>query len=64
SDSGKNWQAMNQGLATLNVRALAMAPKNAETLYAGTNGSGLYRSTDAGATWVPVPLKAAPPAAG
>ena len=29
-------------------------------LYAGTNGSGLYRSTDAGATWTAVPLKAAP----
>jgi hypothetical protein len=51
---------MNQGLSTLNVRALAMAPKNSETLYVGTNGSGLYRSTDAGATWVSLPLKAAP----
>ena len=29
-------------------------------LYVGTNGSGLYRSTDAGATWTAVPLKAAP----
>jgi photosystem II stability/assembly factor-like uncharacterized protein len=60
SDSGKTWKAMNQGLMTLNVRALAMAPKNAQTLYAGTNGSGLYRSTDAGATWTAVPLTAAP----
>ncbi|WP_455378915.1 WD40/YVTN/BNR-like repeat-containing protein, partial [Petrachloros mirabilis] len=59
-DSGKTWQANNQGLATLNIRTLAMAPKNSQTLYAGTNGSGLYRSTDAGATWAPVPLKAAP----
>jgi photosystem II stability/assembly factor-like uncharacterized protein len=36
-----------------------MAPTDARTLYVGTNGSGLYRSTDAGATWTPVPLKAA-----
>jgi hypothetical protein len=50
---------MNQGLTTLNVRTLAMAPKNSQTLYAGTNGSGLYRSTDAGATWNAVPLTAA-----
>lgn len=64
SDSGKTWQEMNQGLATLNIRALAMAPKDSQTLYVGTNGSGLYRSTDAGVTWVSIPLKAAPPAAG
>jgi photosystem II stability/assembly factor-like uncharacterized protein len=39
-----------------------MDPRNTHTLYAGTNGSGLYRSTDAGATWTAVPLKAAPQA--
>jgi len=36
-----------------------MDPKDLRTLYAGTNGSGLYRSTDAGGTWTGVPLKAA-----
>ena len=51
---------MNQGITTLNIRALAMNPKNPQMLYAGTNGSGLYRSTDAGATWAAVPLTAAP----
>ena len=60
ADSGKTWHAINQGLATLNIRALAMAPQNAQILYAGTNGSGLYRSTDAGTTWMPIPLKTAP----
>jgi photosystem II stability/assembly factor-like uncharacterized protein len=59
SDSGQSWQAMNQGLTTLNIRSLVMAPKNPLTLYVGTNGSGLYRSTDGGATWAHVPLKAA-----
>ncbi len=59
SDSGKTWQAVNRGIATLNMRSLAMDPKNAQIIYAGTNGSGLYRSTDAGASWVSVPLKAA-----
>ena len=36
-----------------------MEPKDLRTLYAGTNGSGLYRSTDAGERWTGVPLKAA-----
>jgi len=60
ADGGNTWQTRNAGLATLNIRALAMEPKNLETLYAGTNVSGLYRSTDAGSTWTAVPLKAAP----
>jgi photosystem II stability/assembly factor-like uncharacterized protein len=60
SDGGRTWQAMNAGLTSLNIRSLAMSPTNPHDLYVGTNGSGLYRSIDAGATWVPVPLKAAP----
>jgi hypothetical protein len=63
-DGGKTWQAINQGIATLNICALAMNPKNPQILYAGTNGCGLYRSTDASATWTGVPLKAAPAATG
>ena len=60
ADAGKTWEAKNQGLGTLNIRALAMDPKHLETLYTGTNGSGLYRSTDAGASWAAVPLAPAP----
>jgi photosystem II stability/assembly factor-like uncharacterized protein len=59
ADGGKSWQAHNDGLATLNIRAMAMEPKGLRTLYAGTNGSGLYRSTNAGQSWTAVPLKAA-----
>jgi hypothetical protein len=33
-----------------------MDPRNPQLLYAGTNGSGLYRSTDGAATWTRVPL--------
>jgi len=58
-DGGKTWQAMNKGLTTLNIRVLAMAPTNSQILYAGTNDSGLYCSSDAGATWAPMPLKSA-----
>jgi len=63
-DSGQTWTARNNGLASLNIRTLAMSPRDSHLLYAGTNGSGLYSSTDAGATWAPLPLKAAPPRAG
>ena len=63
-DSGQTWTASNNGLASLNIRTLAMSQRDSHLLYVGTNGSGLYRSTDAGATWAPLPLKAAPPGAG
>lgn len=60
-DSGRTFQAVNSGLATLNVRTLAMSPRDPQELYAGTNGSGLYHSTDGGETWRPRPLTAAAP---
>jgi photosystem II stability/assembly factor-like uncharacterized protein len=62
TDSGRTFQAVNSGFASLNVRTLAMNPRNPQELYAGTNGSGLYHSTNGGETWTPMPLKpAAPP---
>lgn len=60
ADGGQSWQAINHGLTSLNIRSLAMSPKHSQELFVGTNGSGLYHSTDAGATWTPMPLKAAP----
>ena len=60
TDSGQTWIATNTGLASLNIRTLAMSQRDSHLLYAGTNGSGLYRSTDAGATWTSLPLTAAP----
>ena len=55
-DAGESWETMNQGLENLNVRVLRMDPKNFQTLYAGTNGGGLYRSTDEGKSWISLPL--------
>ncbi len=56
-DSGLSWTAHNSGLASLNIRTLAMSPHDSRRLYAGTNGSGLYSSTNAGATWTALPLQ-------
>ena len=61
TDSGRTFQAMNNGLATLNIRTLAMSPRNQQELFTGTNGSGLYHSTDGGEHWTPMPLTAAVP---
>lgn len=59
ADGGRSWQAMNKGLATLNIRTIAMSLRDPQLLFAGTNGSGLYRSTDGGEDWTAVPLHAA-----
>lgn len=54
-DGGTTWKAINAGFATTNVRTIAQSPTDAKVFYAGTNGSGLYRSLDAGDTWQPMP---------
>lgn len=56
SDGGQTWAAVNEGLGNLNIRALAISPLGSNTLYAGTNGSGLFRSRDGGKSWEAVPL--------
>ena len=63
-DGGKTWKASHQGLTTLNVRTIVRSPHDSQTLYAGTNGSGLYCSANGGASWAPVPLDKRPVAAG
>lgn len=55
-DAGASWRAMNNGLETLNIRTIVMSPRDPSLLFAGTNGSGLYCSTDGGETWTRVPL--------
>jgi len=62
TDSGANWSAVNSGLSNTTVTALAIDPNNTNTLYAGTSlnlfalmyaqsGGGIFKSTDAGASW-------------
>jgi hypothetical protein len=41
------------------VRCLAIDPINHATIYAGTHGNGIYRSTDRGISWCPIGLAGA-----
>lgn len=54
-DGGQTWIALNEGLASTNIRSLVQSRINPKLLYAGTNGSGLYRSMDRGSHWEPLP---------
>jgi photosystem II stability/assembly factor-like uncharacterized protein len=54
-DGGMTWKAINGGLATTNIRSLVQSEADATLFYVGTNGSGLYRSRDAGESWESMP---------
>jgi len=59
TDGGAHWVAINTGLpanqgatsALPLVIGLALDPARSTTVYAGTYGNGLYRSTDGGSHW-------------
>lgn len=58
TDGGQNWNPLTDLLPVLNFGAIAMDPADPETLYAGSGefytgfpGQGIFKTTDAGATW-------------
>lgn len=58
TDGGTTWTPLTDQLSNMNHGAIAIDPSNPDTIYAGTGeyttgslGDGLFRSTDAGATW-------------
>ena len=51
-NGGIDWQLINNGLLDTDVFALTIDPINPSTLYAGTFGNLIYKSTDAGDTWI------------
>jgi len=53
-DAGANWEILNNGLTDLQVRTLAVSPRDDAVLYAGTATSGVFKSTDRGETWIAV----------
>src|SRR5207248_1065246 len=50
-DDGDTWEAISDRFDGSIISALEVAPADARFLYAGTTNGGLFRSTDAGATW-------------
>jgi photosystem II stability/assembly factor-like uncharacterized protein len=61
SDGGMTWRERNAGLPSFAVAdparqgryALAVAPGDAQVLYAGMHAHGVYRSDDGGGSWRP-----------
>jgi len=59
TDGGAHWTTINKGLPTNQgatgalplILGFAVDPAHPATLYAGTYGNGLYRSTDGGSNW-------------
>jgi photosystem II stability/assembly factor-like uncharacterized protein len=47
---GSQWQ-VSTTLAAPGFQCLALDPRNPDTLYAGSEGRGLWKTTDAGSTW-------------
>lgn len=50
TDGGATWNTFTSALASL-TDTLAVSPKDPQTLYAGVNSLGIYKSTDGGRTW-------------
>ena len=50
-DGGLSWNRLSLGGNVEDVRALLIDPRAPSTVYAGTFGSGVLKTTDAGETW-------------
>ena len=50
-NGGQNWQSAQAGIGPLQVSALAIDPRQPQTLYAGVLQAGLWRSRDGGDSW-------------
>ena len=54
TDGGDTFSAINTGLTSLFVQALAIDPDFTTMVYAGTIGGGVFESTDGGDTWTSI----------
>ncbi len=64
-DGGSNWVPLSDGLSSLAVSGIAINPVNPDIIYIATGdpfnfqkpGAGVFKSTDAGITWLPTGLQ-------
>lgn len=56
SDSGLTWVDISAGLPTASVNLLSITidPQNAQRLFVGSYGKGIFRSSNGGGSWTPV----------
>jgi fructose-specific component phosphotransferase system IIB-like protein len=54
TDSGANWQAINNGLTSGFIYYLTLDPTTPTTLYAAAGSGGLFKSTNGGGSWTPI----------
>jgi photosystem II stability/assembly factor-like uncharacterized protein len=52
-DGGSHWRLMKEGRRHIDATALAIDPRDSNTMYAGLRFGGILRTTDGGATWRP-----------
>src|ERR1700730_6805199 len=61
TDGGRVWKPIFDDAHVASIGALALAPSNPNVIYVGTgeqlDGNGVYKSTNAGATWANVGLQ-------
>src|SRR6266436_1884451 len=54
TDSGANWQAINNGLTSGYIYYLTLDPTTPTTLYAAAGSGGLFKSTNGGGSWTTI----------
>ncbi len=55
-DGGRNWVHASNGMPDAAVFSLAVNPFSPNVVFAGTTGSGAYRSIDGATTWAPIKI--------
>jgi photosystem II stability/assembly factor-like uncharacterized protein len=52
-DGGRHWRILKSGTHDIDATAVAIEPRDPNTMYAATQFQGVLRTTDGGATWRP-----------